>query len=270
MNLERAKKILGLSNDFSDVELKKKYKDLAMKYHPDKYHEPDANEKFSEINQAHDFIKNGNNEVHEPFNGFPFNPNFIFNMFKTSFNKVKSKITVTLSFIEYQEGAVKEVSFEGPCICDKNLCLHCAGSGFSFLGTTMGPCTNCIGEGFVECCNGCDRTKKVTINIGPKVNLDAVLLHPLVGEIRLELEKPFFYKSGVVYYRFDISLKESLTGFNKIFKDPFGVEHNVRVNTLVKSNDGYRINDTYILVFNVIYPKRLNKSVIKTLSELSF
>ena len=53
--------ILGVSRDASDEDIKKAYRDLARKYHPDKYRDSDlaevATEKMQEINEAYDTIK---------------------------------------------------------------------------------------------------------------------------------------------------------------------------------------------------------------------
>ena len=54
-------KILGVSPDASDDEIKKAYRALARKYHPDKYRDSDladlASEKMKEVNAAYEEIK---------------------------------------------------------------------------------------------------------------------------------------------------------------------------------------------------------------------
>ena len=54
-------KILGVSPDASDEEIKNAYRTLARKYHPDKYRDSDladlANEKMKEVNAAYEEIQ---------------------------------------------------------------------------------------------------------------------------------------------------------------------------------------------------------------------
>lgn len=51
-------KILGVDKSASADELKKAYRKLAMKYHPDQNKDnPEAEEKFKELNQAYDILK---------------------------------------------------------------------------------------------------------------------------------------------------------------------------------------------------------------------
>ena len=45
--------VLGISKDASEQEIKKAYRSLAKKYHPDMNKSPDAEEKFKEINEAY-------------------------------------------------------------------------------------------------------------------------------------------------------------------------------------------------------------------------
>ena len=48
--------VLGISKDASEQEIKKAYRSLAKKYHPDMNKSPDAEEKFKEINEAYEVL----------------------------------------------------------------------------------------------------------------------------------------------------------------------------------------------------------------------
>ena len=50
-------KILGIGNHVDVTEIKKAYRDLALKFHPDKNKQSDAHEKFIEINEAYEILR---------------------------------------------------------------------------------------------------------------------------------------------------------------------------------------------------------------------
>ena len=53
--------ILGVSRDANDVEIKKSYRKLAMKYHPDRNKDnQDAEKKFKEVSAAYEILKDSN------------------------------------------------------------------------------------------------------------------------------------------------------------------------------------------------------------------
>ena len=52
--LEDFYKLLGIKKDASNRDIRKAFKKLALKYHPDKNSEDDAHEKFLNINRAYE------------------------------------------------------------------------------------------------------------------------------------------------------------------------------------------------------------------------
>ena len=67
-------KVLGVSPDASDEEVKKAYRDLARKYHPDKYRDSDladlASEKMKEVNAAYEEIQKIRSGAHQGRSGY--------------------------------------------------------------------------------------------------------------------------------------------------------------------------------------------------------
>jgi len=56
-------KILGVDRDVSQTELKKSYRKLARKYHPDVSKESDAEERFKEVNEAYEVLGSEENRA---------------------------------------------------------------------------------------------------------------------------------------------------------------------------------------------------------------
>ncbi|HEX2494430.1 MAG TPA: DnaJ domain-containing protein, partial [Steroidobacter sp.] len=57
MNFKDYYKIMGLARDASQDEIKRVYRKLARKYHPDVSKEPNAEERFKEVQEAYEVLK---------------------------------------------------------------------------------------------------------------------------------------------------------------------------------------------------------------------
>ena len=70
-----AYKTLGVSREASEAEIKKAFRSLARKYHPDTCKEPGAEEKFKQINEAQRVLSDPNEKLsHDIANGYVRDP----------------------------------------------------------------------------------------------------------------------------------------------------------------------------------------------------
>ena len=171
--------VLGLSKGASDDEIKKAYKKMARKYHPDL--NPDnkeAEEKFKEVNEAYEILSDADKKArYDQFGHAGVDPNFgaggfgggfdggfdfgdlgdIFGSFfgggfgggrRTNPNAPQRgesiRMSVTISFEEAAFGCEKEVTVERMEACDT-----CHGSGCA-AGTSPEVCPDCRGSGQVQ------------------------------------------------------------------------------------------------------------------------
>ena len=254
-------------------ELKKNYRRLAMKYHPDKYKNDSS--KFLKIQEAYEFLSKPNEEPQINIDNLFENlgdilKSFIFKTNSNPFFTTETK-NIFISPKEYFTGITKEIKIPNSnCGCSKDICMMCAGCGYNI--TNMQACKGCFGDGLIS---GCDCITTLNVNIPPQANINTQILIDSVGNFLLKIDDPqYIFINEKIYYQFTISLKESLTGFSKIFTDPFGNDHPVTVkNIIIKENDGYTVsfkNYNVILLFKVVYPKHLSKKIISALKDLDF
>ncbi len=163
--------VLGVSRNASEDDLKSAFRGLARKYHPDVSEDPDAEEKFKEINEAYAVLSDREKRAaydrygHAGVNtqGMPDFTNidlsdilegiFGFGGFggmggRRSRNAPRRGADlsgrVRLSFEEAAFGVEKEVQ-----ITRDQTCQTCSGSGAQ-PGTTPKTCPNCNGQGEVR------------------------------------------------------------------------------------------------------------------------
>lgn len=67
-------KVMGLKRDASAADIKTAYRKLARKYHPDVNKEPDAEEKFKELGEAYEVLKDP--KKRKAYDQFSQNPHF--------------------------------------------------------------------------------------------------------------------------------------------------------------------------------------------------
>lgn len=158
--------ILGVSKDADSDEIKKAFRKLALKYHPDRNAgDKEAEEKFKEINEAYQVLGNDerrqtydrygkeglNGAFGNDFGGFDFGDIFDTFFGGGGFNKSRSQryddaydldseILVSISFKDAFFGVSKDIKYKIKKSCktcdgtgskDKklNTCPHCGGSG---------------------------------------------------------------------------------------------------------------------------------------------
>ena len=69
-------KTLGIGRGASADEIKKAYRKMALKFHPDKNHSAGAEEKFKEIAEAYDVLSDGKLKKCDTFFTCPCPPSF--------------------------------------------------------------------------------------------------------------------------------------------------------------------------------------------------
>jgi molecular chaperone DnaJ len=134
-------KVLGIEPSATPEEIKKVYRELALKYHPDRNSgDVSAEEKLKEINVAYELIKDGKYEPSQnSFNAMDFEElirNFGFGS-KRHINVRKGVLRITLE--EAYFGCEKNIEISHSVVCQ-----ICKGFGIEFSND---KCSKCGGSG---------------------------------------------------------------------------------------------------------------------------
>lgn len=173
--------VLGVSKDASEDEIKKAFRKLAFKYHPDRCKDSDAAEKFAEVSEAHEVLSD--KEKRNQYDQFGFNGPSGFSSFGDGFDPFAAfarhfggnpfadfgfgfggmnnnaqkreynynapengdhiQINMNVTFKESLHGGEREFDLT---LGDE--CTECNGTGIE-KGSTPNTCTHCNGTGNV-------------------------------------------------------------------------------------------------------------------------
>ena len=162
--------VLGVSRSDSEEEIRSAFRRKAMEYHPDRNKNPDAEEKFKEINEAYQVLSDSSKRAQydrfghagvngtgfdRPFDGFDVFGGFgdIFDSFfgdvggrraRTPQRGSDLQQRVVLEFEEAAFGVEREID-----VSRVELCHQCSGAG-NEPGTPVNTCGTCGGNGQVR------------------------------------------------------------------------------------------------------------------------
>jgi molecular chaperone DnaJ len=131
-------KILNIKSTSTISEIKKSYRDLAQRFHPDKNNGKET-KMFYEINEAYEVLSNSSKKIlyDIEFNKKRINLDQILKSF--SFKNKKENVKKVDVNIELKEGRQnKKIK-----VTKKNKCVACKGYGGEYVGT----CISCNGSG---------------------------------------------------------------------------------------------------------------------------
>jgi molecular chaperone DnaJ len=185
--------ILGVSKNASPDEIKSAYRKLSKQFHPDVNKDPNAEEKFKQINEAYSVLSDPNKKAQIDQPQTPFtNWNEVNFVKRQNFN-TPLNIRVNLNLEDLFNKINRKILYARQKFCSqctgeggkggRNTCMTCMGSGQNkqtiqhagfFFEQVFGPCQNCQGKGwkFEHICGGCHGAGLVQEQMQLDIDLD--------------------------------------------------------------------------------------------------
>lgn len=262
--------ILGIKKDATLEQIKKAYRNMAIKYHPDKNKTEDAKEKFIQISLANEILSDPEKKrYYDSYGKIPedhhSHPDIfdLFSQMNGNFMSVETSCKLNLDDI-FNLGK-KEIFVNDSVKCDPcagsglnngvaSICPSCKGSGLYNIEKQFYRCQNCMGKKYMLCqeCNGRGSQKeKITIEIDIPENIfktNKIILNGkgpylmgkrsnLVVHFTLDIAHPFYLsQSAKLGYVMEIQFYQTICGFRKILIHPNGTKY------LVVCERGYIVN----------------------------
>lgn len=223
-NMKAHYDILDLTEEASEEEVKKRYRELAKKYHPDNINTGDA-EKFKKITEAYKTITDPPKATTSPpFGSVPFSGAYPFGFnFDRDVDVSPVELHTVISFAESVLGIKKEFVFNRKSKCAvcrgegvkvvNNGCTSCNGNG-KFVrrqGNTiiMSPCGKCNGRNITKECEMCDATGSISSQVSVNVSIPAGIVNGNI--LRLSNMGNFIGNFGPIEQYTDALLHISVT-----------------------------------------------------------
>lgn len=251
-------KILGVSNDASDSDIKKAYKKKAVEYHPDVNKTKESEDKFKEINEAYQVLTKKREEYDSYFNKESVF-SFIFDEFFNKYNKSDSQDDLFNKQYKSNRNFVEELDIEYNVNINlndvynnkeiyvsykrKEKCPTCYGSGQDPKSDFLGKCNickstgkdsygfsckNCGGLGLLykDYCKTCNGKRQINNEVNFSIN----------NIYKITSNKTKYFK-GYGHHSLNIPNKKGQLILNVIYNHNYNYE--------IKGNDLYTYLDVH-------------------------
>jgi len=242
MSKETYYDILGISKDANESEIKKAFRALSLKYHPDRNQNEDTTEQFQKIGEAYEVLSDPEkrSQYENELNGMPFGMPFSHMDSMNEFNDLNNIFNMMFN-------GMGGPGMGGPGMGGPGIRIFHSGMGGgpqffqqfqkpSAISKTVNISLNqCYDGGVIPVeidrfvvNNGIKYTEKVGLNVpipkgihekdGILIEGEGNSINDLKGDIKLSFkieEHPIFKRrEGDLIYKKKISLKEALCGFS--------------------------------------------------------